>query len=85
MTHYTPLCTASNQSRATIGPLAKRHFEWRFADGPIVTRFYMSRNVRKPVFGASNKARLKPVSSATETNLKNEITLVASLDMILLN
>ena len=33
----------------------------------------------KPVFGVSYKARLKPVSSATETSLKIEILLVASL------
>ena len=26
---------------ATIGPPAKRHLEWRFADGPIVACFYM--------------------------------------------
>ena len=34
--------------------------------------------VRKPVFGVSNKASFKPVSSATET----EIIHVASLDII---
>ena len=39
--------------------------------------------VTKPVFGVSEKARLKPVSSATETNLKIEISLVASLDIVL--
>ena len=38
---------------------------------------------RKPVFGVSDKGRLKPVSSATETKWKNEISLEASLDMIL--
>ena len=37
----------------------------------------------KPVFGISDKARLKPVSSATE--ISYEISLVASLDMILSN
>ena len=36
---------------------------------------------RKPV----DKARLKPVSSATETSLKIEILLVASLHIILSN
>ena len=35
------------------------------------------------VFGVSDKARFKPVSSATETSKKIEIYLVASLDMIL--
>ena len=37
----------------------------------------------KPVFGVSNKASFKPVSSATETSYKIEISLVASLDMII--
>ena len=37
----------------------------------------------KPVFGVSDKARLKPVSSATQTSKKIEILPVASLDMIL--
>ena len=39
----------------------------------------------KPVFGVFEKARLKPVSSATETSKKIEISLVASLDMLLSN
>ena len=43
----------------------------------------MGRDVRKPVFGVSEKARLKPVSSATETSWKIEISREASLDMIL--
>ena len=43
----------------------------------------MGRNVRKPVFGVSDKVRLKPACSATETSLKIGILLVASLDMIL--
>ena len=43
----------------------------------------MGRDATKPVFGASNKARLKLVSSATETSLKIEISPVASPDMIL--
>ena len=37
----------------------------------------------KPVFGVSHNARLKPVSLATETGSKNEIWLVAILDLIL--
>ena len=36
-----------------------------------------------PVFDVSNKARLKPVSSATKTSYKIEMSLVASLDMVL--
>ena len=39
--------------------------------------------VRKPVFRISDIARLKPACSATETSLKNEISLEASLDIIL--
>ena len=39
----------------------------------------------KPAFVVSDKARLKPVSSAIETSWKIEILLVASLDMILSN
>ena len=44
---------------------------------------YMGANATKPVLGVSNKARLKPVFSAAETSLKNEILFVASLDMII--
>ena len=40
--------------------------------------------VRKPVFGVSVKASFKPVSSATETSQKIEISTVASLHMVLL-
>ena len=40
----------------------------------------MGRDVRKPVFGDSNKVRLKPACSATETSWKVEISLMASLD-----
>ena len=43
----------------------------------------MGRDARKPVFRVSDKARLKAVSSATETSQETEIWLVASLDMIL--
>ena len=35
----------------------------------------------KPVFGVSDKVRFKPACSATENSYKNEISLVASLDM----
>ena len=38
---------------------------------------------QKPVFGVSDKATLKSVYSATGTSYKIEISLVASLDMIL--
>ena len=43
----------------------------------------MGLDTTKPVFGVSDKARIKPVSSATETSQKIEISPVASLDMIL--
>ena len=39
----------------------------------------------KPVFGVTEKVRLKPVSSATKTSWKIDISLEASLDMILAN
>ena len=45
----------------------------------------MGRTVRKPVFRVSEKVRLKPVSSATVTSQKIEISSVESLDMILSN
>ena len=38
----------------------------------------MGRDVRKSVIGVSNKASFKPVSSATETSQKIEISPVAS-------
>ena len=44
-------------------------------------RHYRSLHTTKPVFRVSDKERLKPVSSATETSYK--ILSVASLDMIL--
>ena len=45
----------------------------------------MGLDATKPVFGVSEKLRLKPVSSATENSYKLKIALVASLDMILSN
>ena len=49
------------------------------------TSSHLGLATRKPVFGVSDKARLKPVSSATWTSYKFEISLVAILDMILSN
>ena len=43
------------------------------------------RGATKPVFGVCDKARLKPVSTTTETNYNSDSLLVASLDMILSN
>ena len=43
---------------------------------------YMGLVTTKPVFGVSDKARLKPDSSATETSLKIYISPVACFDMI---
>ena len=45
----------------------------------------MGLDMRKPVFGVSKKESFKPVSSVTETSKKIEISLVASLDMVLSN
>ena len=45
----------------------------------------MGCDVRKPVFGVSDKVRLKPAHSATETSQKFVILLPASLDMIFSN
>ena len=45
----------------------------------------MGRDARKPVFGVSDIARLKPACSATETSWKIEISLVSSLYIILYN
>ena len=53
-------------------------------NGPI-SGLNMDLAARKPVFRVSHKARLKPVSSATETSEKVEISLEASLDMMLSN
>ena len=50
-----------------------------------MTLYKMGLDARKPVFGVSYKARLKPVSSATETRQNSEISVVASLDVILFN
>ena len=51
----------------------------------LLGSIYLSLNATKPVFGVSDKERLKPVSSTTETSKKIEISLEASLDMILSN
>ena len=40
----------------------------------------MGLGVTKPVLRVSDKARIKPVSSATETSQKIEISPVGSLD-----
>ena len=45
----------------------------------------MGLDARNPVFGVSDKGRLKPVSSAREISKKIENLLVTSLDMILSN
>ena len=45
----------------------------------------MGWDMRKPVLGVSDKLRFKPVCLATETSQKNEISLEASIDMILYN
>ena len=39
--------------------------------------------VTKPIFGVSEKARLKPISSATDTSYKTEISHVANFDIVL--
>ena len=44
--------------------------------------YKMDHIVTKPVFRVSDKARLKPVSSSIETSLNIEISLEASLDMM---
>ena len=44
---------------------------------------HMGLDVRKPVFWGSAKVRLKPVSSATDNSYEIEISLGASLDMVL--
>ena len=44
---------------------------------------YLGLDARKSVFWMSDKVRFKPVSSATETGQKNEISFVASLDMVI--
>ena len=49
----------------------------KYFNGPFVAT--------KPVFGVSYKVGFKPVCSATETIWKIEISLEASLDMILSN
>ena len=71
---------ATIQSRAPIGPPLKHqagtHLNWLTHVGLDATKL---------VFGVSNTLRLKPVSSATETNYKIAISLEASLDMILCN
>ena len=50
-----------------------------------MTRNYLGLDATKPVFRVSDKARLKPVSSATETGKKIENSLEARIDMILSN
>ena len=51
----------------------------------ITVLYHMGLDATKPAFGVTNKARIKPVSPATETRKKIEISLVASLDIKLSN
>ena len=51
----------------------------------FAANIHMGLIATKPVFEVSDKARLKPVFSATETSWKTEISVVASLDIILSN
>ena len=37
-----------------------------FEEMPVQEQWHMGHNVRKPVFGVSDKARLKPVSSGRQ-------------------
>ena len=59
----------------------------RSADGFIgaLKVHHMNLIATKPVFRVSDIARLKPVSTTTETSQKIENLLVANLDMILSN
>ena len=59
----------------------KTHMRIHFKPGD--NQWNMDLHVTKPVFGVPDKVRFKPACSATETSLKIEISLVASLDMIL--
>ena len=52
------------------------------AVSPAERSYNLGRIAIKPVFGVSEKARFKPVSSATGTSLKIEISSIASLHMI---
>ena len=61
-------------------PLFSNH-----ANCAISLIYIMGHDATKPVFMVSDKVRLKPVSSAMETSSKIEISLEASLDMILCN
>ena len=45
----------------------------------------MGHDARKPVIGFSNKARLKPVSSATDTSYNIDILHEASLTTMFLD
>ena len=45
--------------------------------------YFMGLQVRKPVFRVSDEVRFKPACSSTEISYKIEISLIASLDMIL--
>ena len=51
--------------------------------GHISELSHLGRNVTKLVFGVSNIARLKSISSASETSWKIEVSPVGSLDTIL--
>ena len=50
---------------------------------PKYPYYNVGSDTRKSVFRVSDKVRFKPACSATETSKRIEISLVASLDMIL--
>ena len=51
-----------------MGPVASHFILKKYWDMAIIISSYLSLDATRPVFGVSDKARLKPVSSATETS-----------------
>ena len=67
-------------------PAWKKKYGMRISEAIFITiQRNMGPYATKPVFWVSDKARLKPVSSATETSQRTEISPVASLDIIFFN
>ena len=54
----------------------------KHSTGAFLKVEFLGLDTTKPVFRVSDKARLKPVSSTTETGWKIEISPVASLDIL---
>ena len=78
VTRLYPICVCLNSISTCLYRHEKGHVQ-------LANSYSYGPRREKTCLRGSNKARLKPVSSATETGLNIENLLVASLDLIISN